>query len=89
MQSVGSQGELRILFSLSVETKSVEIASLASLRAGGVKDSERSDIDIASFEHLGDLREHLLYLLVAELTDVSQYPDCRRRYLLEVDPDGD
>ena len=63
MQSFGSQGNLRILFSLSVETKSVEITPLASLHDSAVKDSERSEVDVASFEHLGDLRTHLLYLL--------------------------
>ena len=63
MQSFGSQGNLRVLFSLSVETKSVEITPLASLHDSAVKDSERSEVDVAFFEHLGDLRTHLLYLL--------------------------
>ena len=89
MQSFGSQGNLHILFSLSVETKSVEITPLASLHDYAVKDSERSEVDVASFEHLGDLRMHLLYLLLVGLTDVSQYPDHHRRHPLEIDRNGD
>ncbi|TBU60419.1 hypothetical protein BD310DRAFT_905378 [Dichomitus squalens] len=68
LQSVGPQADIHILFSLLVETTPVEIAPLDSLKETAANDSKRSETDVATLEHLGDL-----------LLEPSSSPSARRR----------